>query len=416
MELNVPRYGLIGSSLKHSFSPQIHGKLGISEYDLIETPVEGIQEVLNDKTYMGFNATIPHKIEVMKYCDYVSPMAKRIGSANTIVRRNNELHAYNTDIDGFMYSTRFAGIDFNGKKVIILGSGGASLAVQAACRELGASEISVVSRTGELNYQNIQLKSKTDIIVNTTPVGMYPNNLERIIDLDMFPHCSGVVDIIYNPWRTRLIMDAEERGIPCIDGLPMLVYQAKCAQEIFLDKTITDKHAEKVINQMKRESANIVLIGMPGSGKSTISKALSKITGRELIDIDAEIEKTHGSSIPQIISVEGEAAFREYEHEEAVKAGKRTGVIIAAGGGIVKLSKNYAPLHQNGIIYRICRELENLATNGRPLSGNKEKMEKLFSERDSLYSKFADKSIDNNRELNAVTKEIWENFNETIYY
>lgn len=416
ISIKTPRYGLIGSSLKHSFSPQIHKYLGISEYDLIETTSNEIKEVLNDRNYSGFNVTIPYKIEVLKYCDYIDPLVSRIGSANTIVRRDNKLYAYNTDIDGFIYMTKLAKLDLNKKRILILGSGGASLAVQAACNVLGASEISVVSRTGKLNYQNIKSKSNCDIIVNTTPIGMYPNNLNELIDLNMFPNCCGVVDIIYNPWKTALLIDAEEKGIPCIDGLPMLVYQAKRAEEHFLNKSIADGEAVRVYHQIRRDSTNIVLIGMPGSGKSSIGQKLAEATGKKLIDLDTEIIKTSGKTIPQIFSEDGEDKFRAYESDEVKKAGKLTGIILVTGGGIVKYKRNYAPLHQNGIIYRICRDTDKLDNKDRPLSGSKERMKGLFKERDPLYGEFADRNIDNNGNIDIAVTKIVEDFNETVYY
>ncbi|NLH01295.1 MAG: shikimate kinase [Clostridiales bacterium] len=409
------KYGLLGEKLGHSFSPVIHYKLGISDYRLIETDGENLKNVLCDRCYGGFNITIPYKREAMKLCDEIDDEAKEIGCVNTIVReKDGRLFGYNTDINGFIYMARRADINFNGRKTLILGSGGTSLTVQKAARRLGASRITVISRSGEVTYERLRDYADSEIIVNTTPVGMYPDNLESLVRVGDFPNCTGVVDVIYNPRRTVILMDAERLGIPCTDGLPMLVYQAKRAQELFLRKSIPDSEAERVIRELRAESGNIVLIGMPGSGKSTVARLIADRTGKKLVDIDTEIEKTAGKTIPAIFEGDGENVFREFEREETAKAGKLTGMVIAAGGGVVKDMRNYASLRQNGRIYCICREIDKLDIKGRPLSKSKETLYSLQREREPLYRLFADVFVDNNAEPEVAAERILEDYYENI--
>jgi len=406
-------YGLLGEKLAHSFSPIIHNKLGLSNYGFIETGRENLEKILRDDSYKGFNVTIPYKREVMEYCDEISEEARQIGSVNTIVRTSDgRLCAYNTDIDGFIYAAKTAGIDFDGKKVLICGNGGTSLTVKAAAKTLGASRITVVSRSGSVTYEDLGVYADTDIIVNTTPVGMFPNNLNAPISLESFPNCTGVIDVIYNPRRTALIMDAENRGIPCTDGLPMLVYQAKRAEELFLGKNIPDSEAARVLREIRIERGNIVLIGMPGSGKSSVAELIAQKTGREFIDIDKEIIKAAVKSIPQIFVDNGEEIFRALEHEETLKTGKLTGVVIATGGGIVKDFENYAPLHQNGRIFYMRRDLTELETEGRPLSKDMETLKQLALDREPLYCGFADVEIQNDKTLDEAAQRIWEEYCE----
>lgn len=408
-------YGLLGEKLGHSFSPIIHQKFGISDYGLIETPEDDLPEILMDTQYKGFNVTIPYKLEVMKYCDEISDEARQIGCVNTIVRNSDgRLSAYNTDLDGFVYAAKTAGIDFKGKKVLICGSGGTSLTAQAAAKSLGASRLTVASRSGDVTYDDLHAYTDTDIIVNTTPVGMYPNNLQSPISLDKFPNCTGVIDVIYNPRKTALIMEAEKRGIACTDGLPMLVYQAKRAEELFLEKSIPDSEVVRVLREIRTESGNIVLIGMPGSGKSSVAELIAQKTGREFIDIDKEIVKTAGKTIPEIFAEDGEAVFRAFECEETARVGKLTGVVIATGGGLVKDFRNYAPLHQNGRIYYLCRDLAELEIEGRPLSKDMETLKQLALEREPLYNKFADSKIENNVSLQEAPQKILEEYCENI--
>ena len=408
-------YGLLGERLSHSYSPLIHSKFGLTDYGLIETGRENLAGILRNEHYKGFNVTIPYKRDVIELCDLVSDEAREIGSVNTIVRSDNGLLcAYNTDIDGFTYLSLYSGIDFKNKKVLILGSGGTSLTAQVAAKKLGADRVTVISRNGEVTYDNLKGYNDADIIVNTTPIGMYPNNLESLFELDMFSNLIGVIDVVYNPRRTSLIMDAEKRGIPCIDGLPMLVYQAKRAEEIFLGKCIPNSEAVRVIKELRAESGNIVLIGMPGSGKTSVGELLAEKTGRRLINIDTEIEKAAGKTVSKIFAEDGESVFREYEREKTAEAGKLSGAVISTGGGVVKDTRNYAPLHQNGRIYYLRRELSQLQTEGRPLSKDMSALIQLQEERESLYSYFADAKIWNDATIEAAAEKILEEFHENI--
>lgn len=408
-------YGLLGEKLGHSFSPMIHNKLGLSDYGLIETGRENLEKILYDDSFKGFNVTIPYKREVMQYCDEISNEARQIGCVNTIVRNaDGRLCAYNTDIDGFIFATKIAGIDFKDKKVLVCGTGGTSLTVQAAAKNLGASRITVVSRSGTVTYDNLDDYVDSDIIVNTTPVGMFPNNLSVPIDLKKLSNCTGVIDVIYNPRRTALIMEAQERGIACTDGLPMLVYQAKRAEELFLGKSICDSEVSRVLREIRTECGNIILVGMPGSGKSSVAELIAQKSGRQFIDIDKEIVKTAGKPIPQIFEEDGEAVFRVFERETTEKVSKLTGVVIATGGGVVKDFGNYASLHQNGRIYFLRRDLAELDTEGRPLSKNKEALKQLALEREPLYCKFSDKEILNNTTPEEAAQKIWEEYCENI--
>ena len=307
-------YGLLGRKLGHSWSAPIHAALGCADYRLIELEPEELGAFLAREDIGGLNVTIPYKRDVMAYCDVLDPMAEAIGSVNTLVRRaDGKLYGYNTDAAGFCFMAQRAGIGFAGKKTLVLGSGGASRTAAACAKKLGAREVVVISRSGENNYTNLGRHADAERIVNTTPVGMYPNNGAAAVDLTAFPACAGVLDLIYNPRRTALLLQAEELGIPCSDGLPMLVAQAKAAEEHFFDRLIADRENERILAQLRREMTNLVLIGMPGSGKSTVGAALAALTGREAIDIDARIVEKAGCSIPEIFAKGGEAAFRALE-------------------------------------------------------------------------------------------------------
>ena len=405
-------YGLLGRKLGHSWSVPIHTALGCAGYRLIELEPEELAPFLRREDIGGLNVTIPYKRDVMSLCDVIDPAAEAIGSVNTIVRRpDGKLVGCNTDIDGFRYMARRAGISLAGKKVVILGSGGASLTAQAAARQEGAAEITVISRSGPDNYENLGRHADAQVLVNTTPVGMYPKNGEQPVDLAVFPALEGVLDVIYNPRRTALLLQAEERGIPCSDGLPMLVAQASAAEERFFGKTIPAGENERILAQLRREMTNIVLIGMPGSGKTTVGEALSRLTGREAVDLDQMIAADAGCSIPEIFSREGESGFRAREAAAAAEAGKRTGVILLTGGGIVKTAANYDALHQNGRIYQLVRDLSLLPTEGRPLSQGAD-LEAMWRERAPLYRRFRDAEIDNSGTVEDTAAAIWRDFCE----
>lgn len=405
-------FGLLGRKLGHSWSVPIHTALGCQGYRLIELEPEELEGFLRQPNIGGLNVTIPYKRDVMPFCDVIDPMAQAIGSVNTLTRRaDGKLYAFNTDAAGFCWMAERAGISFTGKKAVVLGSGGASLTAVACAKKLGAREVVVISRSGENNYGNLARHADTDIVVNTTPVGMYPNTGVAAVDLTFFPRCSGVLDVVYNPRRTALLLQAEALGIPCSDGLPMLVAQAKAAEEHFFEKPIPDSENERILALLRQECTNIVLIGMPGCGKTTVGQALAELTGREAIDIDRRIVERAGCSIPEIFAQGGETAFRTLEREETAEAGKLSGKIILTGGGVIKDARNYGPLHQNGRIYHLIRDLDILPTDGRPLSQTTD-LSAMWAERAPLYARFRDAEIENNGSVRETAQAIWRDFCE----
>lgn len=404
--------GLLGRKLGHSWSVPIHEALGCEGYRLIELEPEDLASFLRRADIGGLNVTIPYKRDVMPLCGEIDPAAADIGSVNTIVRgADGVLRGYNTDIDGFIYMARRAGITLAGKKVVVLGTGGASLTAQAAARRAGAREIAVISRSGPDNYGNLHRHADAEVLVNTTPVGMYPGNGAAPVDLTAFPQCRGVLDVVYNPRRTALLLQAEELGIPCCDGLPMLVAQAKRAEEHFTGRAIPDSENERILSQLRREMGNIVLIGMPGCGKSTVGRLLSDLTGREAVDIDQQIALRAGCSIPEIFARGGEAEFRALEREETARAGALTGKILLTGGGAVKTPENYGALRQNGRIYHLLRDLGTLPTDGRPLSQGAD-LGAMWRQREPLYRRFRDVTTDNNGPAEDTAAAIWRDFCE----
>ncbi len=387
------RAALIGEKLGHSYSPQIHALLADYSYQLHEVAKEDLGVLMRDLPFDAVNVTIPYKKAVIPYLSEISERARAIGSVNTIVRRpGGSLYGDNTDYYGFAYQIKKLGVSVSGKKALVLGSGGSSATVQAVLRDKGVGEIIVISREGEHNYETVGRQADADIIVNTTPVGMYPKNGESRVDLALFPHLQGVFDLIYNPMRTALMLDAEQRGIPCIGGLSMLVAQAKAASEVFTGKTIDDARIDEITDTLTRKVRNIILIGMPGCGKTTVGKALASYTGREFVDCDAEIVRRAGKSIPDIFAESGEEAFRAIESEVTADLAKESGRIIATGGGVVTRACNYGPLHQNGVIVHLTRDPDALATENRPLSAGKD-MRQMEHERAPLYAAFADCTV-----------------------
>ena len=398
-------YGLLGERLGHSFSPQIHRDLAGYDYQLLPTPPEAVEDLFARRAFQGLNVTIPYKRTVMPLCDEIDPRAAAIGAVNTVVNRNGRLTGYNTDIDGFLYMARRAGVDMAGKKVVILGSGGTSRTARAAAGELGAREIVTVSRRGEDNYQNLSRHADAQVLVNTTPVGMYPNWGQSPVSLESFPALEGVLDVVYNPLRTALLLQAEERGLPCSCGLPMLVAQAKRAAELFTGQNIDDSRAEAVLHGLRGQLTSIVLIGMPGCGKTTVGRALAGKLGRTFVDLDEEIVRRAGTSIPEIFAREGEAGFRERESALVREFGERTGLVVSTGGGVVTRRENYIPLKQNGLLLHLRRDPAALPTDGRPLS-QATAPEELWRRRAPLYAAFADGEIDNNGTLAGTLEQI----------
>ena len=398
-------YGLLGEKLGHSFSPQIHRDLAGYDYQLLPTPPEAVEDLFARRAFQGLNVTIPYKRTVMPLCDEIDPRAAAIGAVNTVVNRNGRLTGYNTDIDGFLYMARRAGVDMAGKKVVILGSGGTSRTARAAAGELGAREIVTVSRRGEDNYQNLSRHADAQVLVNTTPVGMYPNWGQSPVSLESFPALEGVLDVVYNPLRTALLLQAEERGLPRSCGLPMLVAQAKRAAELFTGQNIDDSRTEAVLHGLREQLTSIVLIGMPGCGKTTVGRALAEKLGRTFVDLDEEIVRRAGTSIPEIFAREGEAGFRERESALVREFGERTGLVVSTGGGVVTRRENYIPLKQNGLLLHLRRDPAALPTDGRPLS-QATAPEELWRRRAPLYAAFADGEIDNNGPLAGTLEQI----------
>ncbi len=402
------RCGLIGEKLGHSFSPAIHGKLADYEYKLYELSPEQVGPFLEKKEYDGLNVTIPYKKTVIPYCDELSEAAKSIGSVNTIVKRpDGTLLGHNTDYDGFMWLLKNAGADVKEKKAVVLGTGGASVTVQAALRDLGAAQVVVISRSGEDNYENIARHSDAKILVNATPVGMYPKTGVSPVDLDSFTALEGVFDVVYNPARTQLLLEAEKRGIPCANGLGMLVAQAKAACERFTGEPIDDEKVYTIKAEMERNTRNIMLIGMPGSGKSTVGAALAESLGRKLVDVDERIVEMAGCSIPEIFLKDGEEGFRQIEHQALCEVSKESGLVIATGGGVVTRRENLDPMRQNSLIVWLLRDLSLLPKEGRPLS-QANSLTEMFKVREPLYRAAADCIADNNGSLQDTLKQIME--------
>ena len=396
--------GLLGRKLGHSYSPQIHGCLGDYTYELFEREPEDVESFLKTGEFDAINVTIPYKKAVMPYCR-LTETARRMGSVNTIVRQpDGTLLGHNTDYFGFASLVEKSGLDVRGKKCLVLGSGGASVTAVAVLKEKGANAV-VISRSGEDNYQNLHRHSDAALICNCTPVGMYPNNGVSPMDLELFPKLEGVLDVIYNPARTQLLLDAEKRGLVAENGLWMLVAQAKEASEWFQGKKLPDSLIQLVFDKLRLQMENIILIGMPGSGKSTVGKLLAEHFGKAFVDADETLVSTYGVDIPSIFAAEGEAGFREKETAILESLGKRSGLVIATGGGCVTREKNYPLLHQNGKILWIQRELDQLPSDGRPLSLIT-KMEDMYRIRKPLYERFADYTIRNNAAPETALAEI----------
>jgi len=476
--------GLLGRSLRHSFSVDIHSELGNPAYGLYELEPEQLDAFFTESDIDLLNVTIPYKKQVMGYCASLSDEAQAIGSVNTIVSTPEGLYGHNTDAYGFAYMAARANISFAGKKMLIFGSGGASVSAQYVAHGLGAQSIVVISRSGEDRYDTLADHGDAEILVNATPVGMYPSGIGRsVVDLSRFPCCEGVLDLVYNPLRTDLIMQAKELGIACEGGLPMLVAQAKASEELFRSvrkvpendtrqsdnslsfdgltgesKTLRarsgfadqyadqvgagerqsmsfdgltgesktclgpsiltvqpDKEIEGILGHLLAEKENIILIGMPGCGKTRVGALIAQMTGREFVDLDEKIVEAAGLAIPKIFNQQGEEGFRALESEQAALYGRESSLIIACGGGIVKHERNYAPLHQNGRIYFIKRELSQLPREGRPLSLGAD-LEQLYRERLPLYERFRDVSIENSDLPQQTAEKIWKEFNEYTRY
>ena len=399
-------FGLLGEHLGHSFSPAIHRQLGGYDYQLVELPPDQVGPFLQKGSFRGLNVTIPYKKTVMAYCRELSPAAERIGSVNTIVRRpDGTLYGDNTDYDGFRYLLQSAGAQVRGKKVLVLGSGGASLTVRAVLADLHAGDVVTISRSGPDHYGNLDRHRDADYIVNTTPVGMYPNTGISPVDLDQFPHCQGVFDLIYNPAKTQLLLDGERRGMLWANGLGMLVAQARAAAERFLGTKIPEERVSEITADMEKRTRNLLLIGMPGCGKTTIGQELARRLNRPLEDVDQRIVETAGRPIPEIFAQEGEEGFRIREHRALCEVSKESGRVIACGGGIVTRKENWDPMRQNSTVIYLRRDLSLLPTSGRPMS-QANPVEKLYRQRAPLYEQLADLMVDNQGTPEETAQEI----------
>ena len=398
-------YGLIGEKLGHSFSPAIHHRLADYDYRLVELAPEELGPFLEKGQFRGLNVTIPYKKAVIPYCRELTEQARRIGSVNTIVRRpDGTLLGHNTDYDGFRHLLLSAGARVAGRKALVLGTGGASLTVHTVLRDLGAGERVAISRAGENNYGNLDRHGDAQLLVNATPVGMYPRVEEQPVDLSLFPRLEGVFDLIYNPLKTRLLLQGEERGLCRSNGLGMLVAQAKAAAELFLGRPIPDGRVEEITREMDRDARNLLLVGMPGCGKSTVGRALAGRLGRPLVDLDSEIEAEAGCPIPEIFAREGEEGFRQREHRILCREARESGRVIATGGGVVTRRENWAPMRQNSTVIFLRRPLDQLPVEGRPLSQSCP-LEELYRQRLPLYEGVSDWTVDN-RTVEGAADEI----------
>lgn len=406
------RAGLIGAKLGHSFSPRIHAAFADYPYTLIELEENEVGTFLQNGDFDALNVTIPYKKTVMPYLAEISPAATRIGAVNTIVRRpDGSLYGHNTDYDGFSDLVRDCGISLAGKKVLVLGSGGASRTAVTVATDMGARAVVVISRNGEDNYENLDRHADAEVIVNATPVGMYPKNGKAPLSLEVFPALEAVFDMIYNPARTELLLEAEARGIPHRNGLLMLVSQARRAIELFLNVTIADNEVRKVTDSIARDTENIILVGMPGCGKSTLGKLIAERLGRRFVDCDQELVAAVGKPIPQIFAEEGEEGFRAHETAVLADISKESGLVIATGGGVVTRERNLPLMHQNGRVLFLDIKPDELPTDGRPLSQARTPAV-LYAERLPLYRLAADHIIPITRSIEDNMVKIMEVLNK----
>ena len=412
-------YGLIGEKLGHSYSPQIHAQLADYRYELKEIPPDKLGEFLLARNFKGLNVTIPYKRDVIPYCAELSDIAREAGCVNTlVVRPDGTLYGHNTDIGGFIHMLQKAGIDPRGRKAVILGNGGTSLTARTAMKRLGAREIVVISRKGPVDYDALYANhADAEILINTTPVGMYPKNGACPAELDRLPAVQGVVDVIYNPEKTALILAAQAKGIPAISGLSMLVAQAREAAELFTGTPIPASADDAICGSIKAQMLNLVLVGMPGCGKSSLGELLSKALNRPLVDCDAEIVRRAGMPIPEIFARFGEAHFRDLETQVIQDVSRESGRIIATGGGAILRPENVRAMHQNGRVCFIRRAIDQLPRDGRPLSSaSNDAVARLWEQRKDKYAAAADFTIENDATLDAVAQRIQEGFHEAAHH
>lgn len=417
-------YGLIGCPLGHSFSPQIHGYLGDYDYNLNEIQKDELSDFAAKRPLDGFNVTIPYKVDIMQYLDEISDIAKRIGAVNTVAKRaDGTLFGDNTDYYGLKELIEYNKIEISGENVLILGTGGAAQMAVTLMEDMGAKEILIASRTPKegarnIGYSDIKSHPEINVVINATPVGMYPNVDNSPISLEDVPNCRGIIDIVANPVRSKLVLEALDKGIKAAGGLRMLVAQAIKAYEIFKENssdeemknvepkikgTLTEV-TDEIMKHLKKDVMNIVFVGMPGSGKTTSAKRLSKMTGMPMLDTDDMLVEKTGRKIPEIFATDGEEVFRAIEREVVKEASLKKGHIIATGGGAVLSKENRDHLKHNGFVVYLDAPIDILATEGRPLSKDRETLEKMKNFRDSLYKDCADEQV-------VICKDYKKSFN-----
>lgn len=411
-------YGLIGEKLGHSYSPMIHARLADYRYELREIAPDKLRDFLLARDFKGLNVTIPYKQAVLPYCAELSNVAREVGCVNTlVVRPDGSLFGHNTDIGGFIHMLRRADIDPKGCKAAVLGSGGTSLTARTALKHLGAGEIIVVSRKGPVDYDALYaMHADVEILVNTTPVGMYPKNGVSAVDLSRLPRLRGVADVVYNPEKTALILDAQARGIPAVSGLTMLVAQAREAAESFAGHSIPAGRVDSIVGEIKSQTLNLVLTGMPGCGKSTLGQRVAEALNRSFVDCDAEIVRRAGMSVPEIFAQFGENHFRALETEVLEDVCRGSGQVISTGGGAILRPENVRAMRQNGRVCFIRRPIENLPRNGRPLSASEDAVAKLWAERRDKYVSSSDFTIDNDSTIATAERRIREGFHEAAHH
>ncbi len=405
------KFGLLGGRLGHSFSPQIHAQLADYEYKLYPMPEDEVNGWIKACDLNGFNVTIPYKEKVYALCDELTDRAKKIGCVNTVKKMpNGKIYGDNTDYYGFSYMVKKLGVKIKDRKVLIIGSGGTAKTATAVLTDMGAKKIVILSRKDN-TPENLKKHSDTDILVNASPVGMYPKNGESPVDLEFFSDCKGIVDVIYNPSLTELIIQGQKRGIPCINGLSMLVAQAKMACEIFTDTNISDGEIDRITKEIEKQTKNLILVGMPGCGKTTAGKNLALLTGKEFVDSDEVIKVTEGKSPSEIIKSEGERVFREIETRVLKQICKESGKIIATGGGAVTIPENHDIMHQNGTVIFLKRPIEILDKSDRPLSTD---LPNLYKKRLPLYEEFSDAEVEGRESPTETAAAILAAWEETV--
>ncbi|MBO4439475.1 MAG: chorismate mutase [Spirochaetaceae bacterium] len=403
------KFGLIGRNISYSFSKEIHAAFADYDYEIINLEPEEVEGFFAKKEYAGCNVTIPYKRDAAALCDELSPQAKAIGSVNTVIlRKDGTLFGDNTDYYGFLNMAEKAGVDFNGKKVLVFGNGATSATICAAVKDKGGN-VTVISRNGKTTYADLPLHKDAQILINATPVGTYPETENQITSIEQFEQAEAVLDVVYTPLASRFVQQGLDRGLKASGGLPMLVGQAKKAAELFAGKTISKEQEEKVFHKILRQKQNLILIGMPGSGKTSLGKAAAEKLNRPFIDLDTEIEKREHLSIPEIFAKFGESHFRAIETEVIAEIAKTSGAVIATGGGAVMNRRNRLNLRQNGFCVFIKRDQKLLAVDGRPVSKAKG-TKQLEKERMPVYKELANAEIENNGKLEDALNQLLEAF------